>query len=392
MRRHPVSACYVRVPRAPWIRPLAIAAAIGLGFAAFLSGDASAQQPAAQEEASPSDAPPALAPQPAPGLYAPPIQAPVKLAPAAVHTVCPTFRIRPQDEVWLVSTRHLGCPGPFVPTYQMWRYEHGWWLPRTGGEFFAADSPDVVSLFYIHGNRVESGEAFSEGLEVYFQLVGKFDGERPVRFVIWSWPSSQIHGPLRDVRSKAVLSDNDAWYLGYFLAHLNPHTPVGLVGFSYGARIISGALHTLGGGSMFGQVLPPAPRPPIRVALWIAAVHNHWLIPGQANGNALPLADAWLSTVNCCDPVMARYRWVEKGSNPAALGYAGLAGRNWIPYEWQARFHELDVSHIVGRRHEMRPYLYSPAIQQQTRQYALWYEVYAAPNAPSAVPLATASR
>ena len=52
------------------------------------------------------------------------------------------FRVREQDEIWVVSTRHLGCPsgGKEVPPWQIWRYEKGWWQPRTAAEFYASDN------------------------------------------------------------------------------------------------------------------------------------------------------------------------------------------------------------------------------------------------------------
>src|SRR5262245_63758301 len=96
---------------------------------------------------------------------------------------CPTFRVREQDQVWLVSTRCLGCPGggPEMPAWQIWRYEQAIWQPRTTAEFYAADSVDLVTPFYIHGNRIDPGVASSDGLAVYFQMAGKFDDEPPVR-------------------------------------------------------------------------------------------------------------------------------------------------------------------------------------------------------------------
>ena len=127
-----------------------------------------------------------------------------------------TFRVREQDEIWVVSTRHLGCPwgGKEEPAWQIWRYEKGWWQPRTAADFYEGDKAEVVTPIYIHGNRIDHPQACSDGLAVYFQLVGKLDEEPPVRFVIWSWPSSQIKGQLKDVRVKAARSDVDAYYSG----------------------------------------------------------------------------------------------------------------------------------------------------------------------------------
>jgi hypothetical protein len=294
--------------------------------------------------------------------------------------VCQTFRVREQDQVWVVSTRCLGCPsgGTQEPGWQLWRYEQGWWQPRTSAEFYAADSADVVTPFYIHGNRIDHGLATSDGLATYFQLAGKFDDEPPVRFVIWSWPSSQIHGQLKDVRAKAARSDVDAYYLARFLAAMQPEVRVGLIGYSYGARIACGALHLLGGGSLIGLTLEPAPRPQARVALWAAGIHNHWLLPGHYHGEALKQAEAWFITINCCDPALMRYRFVDPCSDPAALGYSGMYGRNLLPADLNARIEEVNVTNIVGKTHDNDPYLYSLYIQNRTRDYVLWHPLGAA--------------
>ena len=50
----------------------------------------------------------------------------------------------------------LGLPGSkYQPTLQVWRYEKGMWQPRTEAEFYAEDSADLVTPFYIHGNRID---------------------------------------------------------------------------------------------------------------------------------------------------------------------------------------------------------------------------------------------
>ena len=41
--------------------------------------------------------------------------------------------------------------------------------------------------------------------------------------------------------------------------------------------------------------------------MWAAAEHNHWYLPGQFHSEALAAAEAWYSTINYCDPVLAKY-------------------------------------------------------------------------------------
>ena len=105
-------------------------------------------------------------------------QAPYQIAKQAAPqqaNVCQTFRVRPQDQIWLISTRHLGCPGggKYQPALQVWRYENGLWQPASVVEFYATDSAEVVTPIYVHGNLIDSALAASYGLSFYFELVGK---------------------------------------------------------------------------------------------------------------------------------------------------------------------------------------------------------------------------
>ncbi len=300
-----------------------------------------------------------------------------KQAAAGPQQACTTFRVREQDQIWLVSTRHLGCWTGIIPTYQIWRYEKGTWQPKTEAEFFAEDSAELLTPLYVHGNRIDASLAASYGLSFYFELVGKLDFEPPARFVIWSWPADQIKGPLNDVRTKAARCDYEAYYLGCFLARMKPEVCCGVLGYSFGARIVSGAMHLVGGGAIFGQTVPPGPRPQFRAALWAAAEHNHWYLAGQFHSEALAAADAWYVTINYCDPVLARYEHIDKCSCPVAVGYAGIYGRNLLPAGVNARIEEVNVSNIVDGEHHWRPYLYSLYIQNRTRDYLMWHELSA---------------
>lgn len=285
---------------------------------------------------------------------------------------CTAFRVRAQDQVWVVSSRHLGCASnAATESLQVWQYEKAIWQPRTVADFYATDAPDVVTTMYIHGNRIDAGQANADGLAVYFQLIGKYDHTRAVRFVIYSWPSDQIKGPLKDVRAKAARADEEAFLVSRFLHRLNPDVPVGIVGYSYGARIILGGLHLLGGGAFCGRATEPGEGQPIRVVLWAAAEHNDWPLPGHAHGQTLGMADQWWITINGCDPALARYHFVDPCSEPVALGYAGLAGG--LPADLARRVQQVNVSHIVGGTHDMSAYLYAPGIAGPTSKVVLWY-------------------
>ncbi len=277
--------------------------------------------------------------------------------------------------MWAVSTRGLGCPAPgWTYPLTVWQYESQSprWASSTSDAFAASDDPEVVTVVYIHGNRIDRSLALQDGLSVYFQLAGAWDDERPIRFVVWTWPSDQIRGPLKDVRAKAARSDVDAYYLAQFLSRLSPEVKVGLLGYSYGARIACGGVHLLGGGRLDGLALPIANGPETSVALWAAAEHDDWLLPGRTHGAALPTAEQWLITRNCCDPVLAHYRMLDKCTDPVALGHSGLVGRNLLAPDVNQRIDELDVTGVVGSSHDMQRYLYARSVLDPTREVLFW--------------------
>ena len=78
---------------------------------------------------------------------------------------------------------------------------------------------------------------------------------RRIRFVIFSWPSSKVSGGLlNDVRVKAARTGPAGCQLAWLIDQMPAETPLSLVGFSFGARIITGGLHVLAGGSLGGSM------------------------------------------------------------------------------------------------------------------------------------------
>ena len=292
---------------------------------------------------------------------------------AAGEGVAEAAGVRTQDQVWLISTRHLGCASPHGQP-AVWQWENSTWLPSDAAAFHKDNASWPVTVLYIHGNRIDDNEGASGGLAVYQQIVGARADERPVRFAIWSWPSTKICGPIKDVRSKAWQSDDEAIMLAHFLAPIdNPQARVGIVAFSYGARITGGALHMLGGGELDGYVAPAGERPKFRVAFWAAAAHNNWLLPnsGYRHNMAMSLGEKWLNLINGCDESLWRYERLEKCGNPPSLGYVGLAGRHQLPVDFATRWEEWQVSNLVGTTHNYHPYVYSPWVAQRTAEVVL---------------------
>ena len=152
---------------------------------------------------------------------------------------------RPQDELWLVSARQCcAVSSGGEPRLSAQRLDDdSRWQGADLEALYTPASADQVVVIYIHGNRVPSSAAAAEGQRVYRLLIGGAESAPPLRFVIWSWPSARVRGHLRDVRAKAQRTDVAGYCLAWVLVHLPEDQPVSLLGYSFGARIATGAAH-----------------------------------------------------------------------------------------------------------------------------------------------------
>ncbi len=278
------------------------------------------------------------------------------------------------DSVWIVSTRRAPLCGRSSATDASFDYrrldadENGdrQWLESDAEAFHAADVSEGPTCFYIHGNRISHCEAIQEGFQVLKCLKSQSEG-RKFRLVIWSWPSMQINGGNRqDVRVKAARSDTQAYYLAGCLRQMDANAQVGMIGYSFGARVISGALEILAGGRVAGYSLDADAEanssadglPQMRIVLIAAAIDRCWLMPGRRNGSALDVADWALVTKNSCDPVLKYYPKMYGCRGPEAAGYAGPA----LTMEQREKTEVLNLSCSVGKSHQWNSYLRSPCL------------------------------
>lgn len=275
------------------------------------------------------------------------------------------------DDLWLISTRHLNCECLDKTTSLVdLKIRHlvgqDQWIDATLEEFLHGGPVDQPMLFYVHGNRVDSCEAIGRGLNLYHGLLD-CSGAARTRFVIWSWPSDQVHGQVQDVRAKAARTNIEGSYFAWLLSQIEPATPVSIASYSFGARVTSGALHVLSGGKLAGCTLPShSLRPPgtMRVSMSAAALHNHWLQPGGCHELALDQMERLLVQYNPRDPVLKRYRFIEKRARPVALGYTGMYADETLATWIEQR----NVSYAIGRSHVEARYTSSPGVMQQLRE------------------------
>jgi hypothetical protein len=291
-----------------------------------------------------------------------------------------------QDQLWLVSDRSAGCDVEAQATkLQYWRYDRErCWVGASLAELLAADDSQAVTTVFVHGNRIPPDEAFTKGWTAYRTLVRCAD-ERPVRFIIWSWPSEAVRGPINDARVKACRTNPSGYYLSWFLDQLDPAAPVSLWGHSLGARVITGALHLLGGGEIDGHRLAQrshATREPVQVVFLVAAIDSDWLLAGHYHGNAMSQVARMFLVNNGCDALLKRYHliYADRG-HEQALGYTGLDRGCVSEMDW-TKVSQVDACCQVGRRHTFDGYLRSPDLVARMRPYLLFTPAEASPQAP----------
>ncbi len=279
------------------------------------------------------------------------------------------------DEVWLVSTRGVGCPSSVeevLHRLRWWRYRQGHgWRKASWEEFQTTAAPasfPLTTSFFVHGNRISSGAAKSGGLATYRRLTG-CSRPLPVRFVIWSWPSDQQGGPIRDARAKASRSDVDAYLMACCLSRMASPEEISLSGYSFGGRIITGALHLLGGGSLCGRHVEYIGPAGYQVVLLAPALNNDWLLPGRRHGQAAQMTQRLLVMFNPRDWVLKRYHVLSRGGRPRALGFTGLAGRSRLESAG-VEVRQVNTSGVVGKQHDLQRYLSSSRLVGMWRDFS----------------------
>jgi hypothetical protein len=293
---------------------------------------------------------------------------PVLAADSGSRALCNCVRL--EDEIEVVNTRSI-CGGGNAElmrkglkfeTYAV-RDEDGdrHWRPSDLDTFLSFD-PSVATIIFIHGNQITPADAKSEGLMMYRRVISHGCDAPRIRFVIFSWPSAKVGGLLNDVREKAARTEPAGWHLAWLLDQMSPETQISLVGFSFGARIATGGLHLLAGGSLGGSlVLTERAHPhrePMNVVLIAAASHSYWLAEGQHHGLAMTQVNRMLLINNCEDRAMVYYDLLTPGrGGPQALG---LCGPTRINHEYAEKISKRDVSRYVGSVHQFESYLCAP--------------------------------
>jgi hypothetical protein len=264
-----------------------------------------------------------------------------------------------------------------APNLGISRYQCGSGYAKASLPEFLAHGENTNTVFYVPGNRVADGEAIRRGWIIYDSLA-KASDDRPLRLVVWSWPSDRIRGVRRDILTKADRTTTEGIYLGWLLAQIEPTAQVSLHGFSFGSRVVCGALQAVQTGSLEGISLPNYSshddRCRVRVVLMAAAAHNYWLLPGQMHGSAIARIDRLLLCFNTCDSALKHYQLIDKCERPAALGYTGFVNVSPLGEDGK-RLRQFDVCCMVGKEHAELNYYGNGTIMATAAQYLLWRNI-----------------
>jgi hypothetical protein len=271
-------------------------------------------------------------------------------------------------QIWTVSTRAMRCcgmPDVAAESLQYWRLgdDCGW--EAADAREFSEDASGTPIVVFVHGNRTDADEAIAKGMYVHRTITSAV-GDRPFRFVIWSWFSDRVYRrPRPDGQLKVAFSDEETYYLASWLASLPSEAKVCLVGHSLGPRIINGALHALAGGEVAGQQLPEstiaawrAKKPnSIRAVLLATADDCDAMAPWGRYGLALSMLDQVLVGYNDKDRVLRYYPRLYGRGGPQALGAVGPCG-----IADAKNVSLVDLSCTVGKRHDYRYYCSAPDV------------------------------
>jgi hypothetical protein len=298
------------------------------------------------------------------------------------------------DEVLLISTRGIGtaCDAARMQRELDCRrlafdsQGQPTWLAHDWRNLQKSENALRQTVIYVHGNRVSAGYDATEGVAVYESLINARAEREPLRYIIWSWPSSQIPGLIKDYQVKAVRTNQVAWQLAWFMDQLPAETPLALMGYSYGARAVSGAMHILGGGSIGKlklRVREHPNRPAARVALMAAAFDADWMLPGEYHDEAITEIERMVVVTNRHDPAMRFFKLSTRISSTDAMGLEGIPHLDRLGAA-SKRVQHIDVTADVGRSHVIYDYLADTP--KMNRMWQQLLDEHATPLRDEAIP------
>jgi hypothetical protein len=159
--------------------------------------------------------------------------------------------------------------------------------------------------------------------------------------------------------------------VAWLINRTRPGVPLDLIGFSFGARVVTGSLELLGGGCLAGQVLPDRTpgHAPIRVMLAAAALDSDWLLPGHRDGLALGQVERMLVSIDPADRALHFYPRLYGRGGPEALGSCGPECPEHLGPQ-AVKLDLVDVQCEVGKVHDWSNYASAYSLMSRLGWYA----------------------
>ena len=287
--------------------------------------------------------------------------------------------------IYEISTRHLSDRFRSInfdqPNVEVNKLTgHGW--SRTNvDEALPIGGSGVLTIIYVHGNFMDRNNAL-ERVRIVNEYL-KAQADRPYRLIMLSWPSQRERKPLRDVLSNAESAESQSLYIAWMLKRLRNEPQVSILGFSFGARAVTGGLHLDAGGAIPGYVSSPLPlrdaSMKYRLGLVAPALDRNWM---EANGRhqlAMSHVESMVNLYNSRDPILRRFRFIDRLSRPIAAGFAGFTGlpsladpRATTPLTGQSRIRQYDCGSRIGTTHSEKSYYGECPHFRTMIQHLLW--------------------
>jgi hypothetical protein len=293
------------------------------------------------------------------------------------------------SEIFELSTRHL--PEQFCsidennPPMDVHRWDvTRWQRSDLGTALLYEDKPTII---YVHGNFMERNNTLERVRILDFYL--KRQATEDYRLLLFSWPSQRERKPLRDIYENDEIAEDQSLYLAWILRQLRSQSRVSVLGFSFGARCATAALHLDAGGNIPGlrfgnQQTETVQRVPYHLGLIAPAVDKNWLLPNGRYGKATSNINDFVNMYNSRDPVLRRYKFIDRLSRPIAGGFVGFDGigdpRATSPLAGQIKVKQYNCGGVIGTTHSEKSYFGECPYFRVMIDHLLWNQD---PNEPS---------
>jgi hypothetical protein len=148
-------------------------------------------------------------------------------------------------------------------------------------------------------------------------------------------------------------------YVAWLLREHHQHSqPTGLIGFSFGARVVSGALHALAGGSLGNRSIgePAITGANMDVGFLAPALDNRWMATNGYHRLATQNLNRLLLLYNERDFALKFFRLISQDPSSEALGYTGPRCFALRHDGTPLQIRSLNCANTVGNHHSEKTY------------------------------------